>query len=217
MNEERRNEYLRRIASCIEAGASKAECVRRLAHEFTELSRQDAISVYAHPPLNMAAAQASTYFYGYHVPQIDEVVIVEEPTETAIFEIETKELVQSLTLASQQAANWYLERTQEIERDIFLSRGGINDNYRGAVYSYHNASNTCYIGITGYGVKSRLTTPTSPHAQKPWWVDWTYMRFLPLEAAVDRQILEYLLILGLRPTENQKPPAINFDDFLSQY
>jgi len=217
MDEERRSEYLQGITLCIENGTSKAECIRKLAHEFPELLRKDALEVYACPPLNMSTAQASTYFYGYHVPQSDIVEVTEELVENANFEIETDELIQSLTLSSQQAANWYLERTHEVERDIFLARGGINDNCRGAVYSYHNASNTCYIGITGYGVKSRLTTPTSPHAQKPWWDNWTYMRFLPLEAAVDRQILEYLLILGLRPTENKKPQAINFDDFLSQY
>lgn len=46
------------------------------------------------------------------------------------------------------------------------------------------------------------------HELTEWWPNWTHRRFLPMPSVNHRQILEFLLILGLKPAVNQKPGAV---------
>ncbi len=198
-------------------GMNKAECVKACAPDNPQLTRAEALSVY-NSAFGMNAAQASTYFYSYHTKNTEQhEVLIPQDVECVEPETSTTDLRESIRQATELAANWYLERTVPITRERFLKRGGIRDDGQGAVYSYHDPESTLYIGITGHRVKSRLTTPTSPHSQKQWWPLWDEMRFLSMTNRSERETLEYLLILGLAPEFNQKPSAIDLDIFLDRY
>jgi len=176
--------------------------------------------------LGYGPRHANTYFYGQYIPArrafeaaraarpVSEVASSSEPEPFPVVTVR-----ETLRDACAAAVEWYLSRSMDIDRDRFLTRGGIEDAGRGAVYSYHSGDQdhdeAVYVGITGNKVKSRLYTQTSPHARSVWWEDWTYMRFVPVEAAGDRQVLEMLLIVGLAPSVNERPSAIDVERFLS--
>jgi len=215
------NEKLDQLVACLRAGQAagktKAACVRACAGCHPTLGRAEAIAAYREA-LCMREGQASTYFYLYHTPAERE---SEKPSATIAeperFEVSTSVLRESLREATEQAAQWYLERTRPIARKRFLSHGGIADDGHGSIYSYHDAHSTLYVGITGHRVKSRLNTPTSPHSRKPWWTLWDQMRFLALPNRAERETLEHLLILGLAAGWNRKPGALDIDSFLDRY
>lgn len=122
--------------------------------------------------------------------------------------LSTQILRASLATTAAVARTWFEERASIITRQQFETRGGLADKGAGSVYAYFTAAGRAvYIGETGRAVKARLHDVTSPHKSKPWWKKWAYMRFLPLPEAVDRLILESLLVAGYEPSENEKPSA----------
>ena len=182
--------------------------------------------------LGWSGAHGSTYYYSIYlterpseyVPPASASSGDESGAPSIIEPFPTDRVRNALRESAEAAVEWYLARSVPVLKERFLRRGGIADAGRGAVYSYHSGDDdessndsrdeTVYVGITGYRVKSRLKTPTSPHERSAWWNEWRYMRFVPMEAVGDRQTLEYLLILGLAPSFNCKPSAIDIERFL---
>lgn len=221
MDNDTRQQLVKFLAGLRAEGVNKAECTRQLGSQYPEHTRGDIIPILV-DGIGISLLGASTYFHSLYAPasarsSVETSNKFGDDTDTLDSElpqVTTTELRIQLQHTAENAAQWYIERTQPIAREQFERRGGIKDVGRGAVYGYFTDEGALYIGITGYRVKSRLTTPTSPHAQTEWWKDWTEMRFLPMEASADRQTLEFLLILGLAPTINTKPSSISFDQFL---
>jgi len=184
--------------------------------------------------LGWSGAHGSTYYHKYYYYRTERPVEYVPPAIASsgdesgapriVEPFPTDRVRNALRESAEAAVEWYLTRSVPVLKDRFLPKGGIADAGRGAVYSYHSGDDdessdgsrdeTVYVGITGYRVKSRLTTPTSPHERSAWWNEWTYMRFVPMEAVGDRQTLEYLLILGLAPSFNRKLSAIDLERFL---
>jgi len=196
---------------------------RMTRREFVALAEQE---------LGYNKAHGGTYHDKYYLPEPASEnlppVVASQGAVSGIRRIvepfPTTRVRDALRESAEAAVEWYLTRSAPITRVQFLRKGGIADTGRGAVYSYHSGDDEAssgdrrevaiYVGITGYRVKSRLKTPTSPHERSAWWNEWTYMRFVPMEEAGDRQTLEYLLILGLAPSFNRRPSAMNLDRFL---
>jgi hypothetical protein len=129
--------------------------------------------------------------------------------------IPTSILRKSLGASSDVAKLWFEDRTEPKTRDIFEAKGKLGDDGSGAVYAYFNeCDEALYVGLTSRKVKARLHDVTSPHKNKPWWVQWKTMRFVQLSDDMDRQILEFLLILSYAPQFNEKPKTKNLDELL---
>lgn len=129
--------------------------------------------------------------------------------------IPTSILRKSLGAVADLAKIWFESRTELKARIIFEAKGQLNDDGTGAVYVYFNENDEAlYVGLTSRNVKARLHDQTSAHKQKLWWEQWQTMRFLQLSDDMDRQILEFLLILAYAPSCNQKPKAKNLDELL---
>lgn len=105
-------------------------------------------------------------------------------------------------------------------RSVFEARGKLCDDGSGCVYVYYavdindTQENALYVGQTGRTIKARQHDIKSPHNKKSWWKDWTHLRFVNIKDKVDRQILEFLLIVSLAPTCNKSPKSKCLDDFL---
>jgi len=83
------------------------------------------------------------------------------------------------------------------------------------VYAYFGQDGRAlYVGLTSRRVKARLHDETSPHKKKVWWNHWHTMRFVQLQDDMDRQVLEFLLILAYAPMHNEKPKAKKLDELL---
>ena len=129
--------------------------------------------------------------------------------------IPTSILRKSLGASSDVAKLWFESRTEQKSRDIFESKGKLGDNGSGAVYAYFDKDgHALYVGLTSRRVKARLHDQTSPHKDKAWWPEWATMRFIQLSDDMDRQILEFLLILSYSPKHNEKPKAKNLNELL---
>ncbi|MEN8170590.1 MAG: hypothetical protein ABFS08_10245 [Pseudomonadota bacterium] len=129
--------------------------------------------------------------------------------------IPTSTLRKSLGASSDIAKLWFEDRTEAKTRDIFEAKGKLGDDGSGAVYVYFNeAGEALYVGLTSRKVKARLHDQTSPHKNKPWWLQWHSIKFVQLSDDMDRQILEFLLILSYSPKFNEKPKAKNLDELL---
>jgi hypothetical protein len=127
--------------------------------------------------------------------------------------ISSDQLKDSLRAASQQARWWFERHALHYTANEFHSRGQLDDSGRGAVYVYFDVkSSALYVGLTKRRVKARLYDQTSPHKEKPWFKDMTSMKFIQLENDMDRQILEFLLILAYGPLHNEKPRAVSPDE-----
>jgi hypothetical protein len=131
--------------------------------------------------------------------------------------IPTNVLRKSLGASADIAKLWFESRTQAKSRDVFEAKGQLGDDGTGAVYAYFDQKGKAlYVGLTSRTVKSRLHDQTSPHKHKPWWVKWETMRFVQLSDDMDRQILEFLLILSYSPAYNEKPKAKNLEELLPE-
>jgi len=129
--------------------------------------------------------------------------------------IPTTTLRKSLGATADVAKLWFESRTEPKSRAVFEAKGKLGDDGNGAVYVYFDKNdNALYVGLTSRKVKCRLHDQTSPHKKKPWWKDWTTMRFVQLSDDMDRQIMEFLLILSYSPKHNEKPKAKNLDELL---
>ena len=129
--------------------------------------------------------------------------------------IPTSILRKSLGASSDVAKLWFEDRTEPKSRDVFEAKGKLGDDGSGAVYAYFDKNNIAlYVGLTSRKVKSRLHDVTSPHKKKSWWKQWKTMRFVQLSDDMDRQILEFLLIISYAPQFNEKPKAKNLDELL---
>ncbi|WP_019027532.1 hypothetical protein [Colwellia piezophila] len=201
-----------------ESKKSKADVVRKLAQNHPDLSRQESLNIYAQA-LGMSPAQANTYYYNYG-RIIDNTVVLGDVGEVDELEglnsnyFSTDIVRNSLKIASDSAKYWYENRTFAISKDTFKQRGGLSDSGKGSVYVYYKGKEALYVGLTARNVKSRMHTKTSPHKDKEWWSKWDSMRFLQLEDEVDRQLLEYLLIVAYTPEWNTKPRGKDLSFFL---
>lgn len=129
--------------------------------------------------------------------------------------IPTSILRKSLGASSDVAKLWFEDRTEPKSREVFEAKGKLGDDGSGAVYAYFDNNNKAlYVGLTSRKVKSRLHDVTSAHKNKPWWEQWKKMRFVQLSDDMDRQILEFLLIISYAPQFNEKPKAKNLDELL---
>ena len=128
------------------------------------------------------------------------------------------ELKNALKIASEHAKKWFEQRARCCSKEEFLEKGKLNDSGRGAVYAYFGAQgDALYVGLTKRRVKARLHDQTSPHKNKPWFQEMRSMKFIQLEDDMDRQILEFLLILAYAPKNNEKPRAVCLDELFSAY
>ena len=129
--------------------------------------------------------------------------------------IPTTILRRSLGASADVAKLWFENRTTPKSREIFEAKGKLGDDGTGAVYAYFNElGEALYFGLTSRKVKARLHDETSPHKEKAWWGQWSTMRFVQLSDDMDRQILEFLLILSYAPRFNEKPKAKNLEELL---
>ena len=129
--------------------------------------------------------------------------------------IPTTILRKSLGASADVSKIWFEDRTQPKTRETFFAKGKLGDDGTGAVYVYYDEKGEAlYVGITSRRVKSRLHDQTSPHKKKKWWNEWSFMRFVQLSDDMDRQILEFLLILSYSPKYNEKPKAKNLNELL---
>ncbi len=129
--------------------------------------------------------------------------------------IPTTTLRNAVGASADIAKLWFESRTEKKTRIVFEEKGKLGDNGKGAVYAYFNDKDQAlYIGLTSRTVKSRLHDQTSPHKKKEWWSQWSYMRFVQLPDDMDRQVLEFLLILAYSPVHNEKPKAKNIEELL---
>jgi len=129
--------------------------------------------------------------------------------------IPTSILRKSLGASADVARLWFESRTEPVARASFEAKGKLGDDGSGAVYAYFDrGGRALYVGLTSRKVKARLHDQTSPHKQKAWWPEWTTMRFVQLGDDMDRQVLEFLLILSYSPQHNEKPKAKNLDELL---
>ncbi len=135
-------------------------------------------------------------------------------------QINTQILRNSLAVSADIAKLWFHNRAQLKPRNDFEAKGKLGDKSCGCVYVYYSVENgntkesAIYVGQTRRGIKARQHDITSPHNKKSWWKGWTYLRFLNIKLKIDHQILEFLLIVALAPTENQSPKSMCLDDFL---
>lgn len=183
-----------------------------------DLTRKEAIGIFMQG-MEMSKEGSQTYYYTYREKPTDESEISDvdtsdnEEVESEAYPIEM--VRQSLYVAAQAARGWYENRTAFVVRESFDSRGGLNDDGTGAVYSYFDEDNIpLYVGITSGKVKNRIYVKTSRHVDKPWWNRWKTMRFAQIADDVDRQLLEYLLIVAYNPSGNSKPKGKDLGDFL---
>lgn len=129
--------------------------------------------------------------------------------------IPTEILRKSLGASSDVAKLWFEDRAEPKTRELFEAKGKLGDDGSGAVYAYFNENGEAlYIGLTSRRVKARLHDKTSSHKNKPWWSQWVTMRFVQLADDMDRQILEFLLILSYAPKFNEKPKAKNLNELM---
>jgi hypothetical protein len=135
-------------------------------------------------------------------------------------ETNTQILRNSLAVSADIAKAWFQGRAPMKSRSDFEAKGKLGDEGCGCVYVYYSVENgntkesPLYVGQTGRGIKARQHDITSPHNKKSWWKGWTHLRFLNIKVKIDRQILEFLLIVAPAPTENQSPKSMCLDDFL---
>lgn len=130
----------------------------------------------------------------------------------------SNQLKSSLRDVAGQAKDWFEERTTPYTAEDFHGKGRLGDSGRGAVYVYFDAgSRALYVGLTKRRVKARLYDQTSPHKRKPWFAEMKSMRFIQLGNDMDRQILEFLLILAYEPKNNEKPRAVRPDELFLDY
>ena len=135
-------------------------------------------------------------------------------------QINTQILRNSLAVSADIAKVWFDDRAPLKPRSDFEAKGKLGDKGCGGVYVYYSVENgnkqerALYVGQTGGRIKARPHFQTSPHNKKSWWKGWTHLRFLNIKEKEDRQILEFLLIVALAPTENQSPKSMCLDDFL---
>lgn len=129
--------------------------------------------------------------------------------------IPTSILRKSLGTSADIAKLWFEDRTVAKSRKTFNAKGKLGDDGTGAVYAYFDElDEALYIGLTSRKVKCRMHDQTSAHKNKVWWEKWETMRFVQLSDDMDRQILEFLLILSYSPKFNEKPKAKNLDELL---
>lgn len=129
--------------------------------------------------------------------------------------IPTTTLRNAVGASADIAKLWFESRTEKKSREQFEGKGKLGDEGTGAVYVYFNDCNEAmYVGLTSRRVKSRLHDQTSPHKKKDWWPKWSYMRFVQLPDDMDRQVLEFLLILAYSPKYNEKPKAKDLAELL---
>ena len=132
-------------------------------------------------------------------------------------DIPTTTLRKSIGASADVARLWYESRTEPKTRVTFKAKGKLGDDGSGAVYVYYGANGEAlYVGQTGRKVKARLHDQTSPHKNKLWWKQWKTMRFVQLIDDMDRQILEFLLILAYSPKFNEKPKAKDLNELLPE-
>jgi excinuclease UvrABC nuclease subunit len=102
-----------------------------------------------------------------------------------------------------------------VPRSQYEAKGQLQDNGLGSVYVYFDLKGKgLYIGQTNRKVKTRTHDQTSAHKKSEWWPNWTTMRFVQLPDEMDRQVLEFLLILAYSPQFNAKPKAKYIDQLL---
>jgi hypothetical protein len=135
-------------------------------------------------------------------------------------ELNTQILRNSLAVSADIAKVWFEGRAPLKPRKDFEAKGKLCDEGCGCVYVYYSVDrkntkeNALYVGQTDRTIKARQHDITSPHNKKSWWKDWTHLRFVNIKDKVDRQILEFLLIVALAPTCNKSPKSKCLDDFL---
>jgi hypothetical protein len=131
--------------------------------------------------------------------------------------ITTKMLRDAVGTSSNNAKQWFEERTEKKSRELFKKKGKLGDNGTGAVYVYlDNKGRAFYVGQTSRKVKARMHDQTSPHKMQQWWPRWTHIRFIQLTDDMDRLTLEFLLILAYAPKYNYKPKAKDINDLFSE-
>ena len=206
--DEVRNKYLK-------SKKTKADAVRKLVQSHPDLSRQELLNIYVQA-LEMSPSQASTYYYKYGKSNDNNIVFedVEDVEDLTSNYFSTDIVRNSLKVTSYSAKYWYENRTFPIPRATFNQRGGLSDTGKGSVYVYYKGEEALYVGLTARNLKARMHTKTSPHKEKEWWDKWDSMRFLQLEDDVDRQLLEYLLIVGYNSEWNTKPRGKDLSFFL---
>ena len=135
-------------------------------------------------------------------------------------ELNTQILRKSLAVSGDIAKVWFEGRAPLKTRSVFEARGKLCDESCGCVYVYYSIDrydtkeNALYVGQTGRTIKARQHDITSSDDKKSCWKDWTHLRFINIKDKVDRQILEFLLIVALAPTCNKSPKSKCLDDFL---
>lgn len=118
----------------------------------------------------------------------------------------------SLNTTAEQARPWFEGRSIALTKTEFGGRSPRGKSPKCGVYVYYGAGATpLYVGQSKRRIKLRLYDQTSPHAQKPWWGNWTDLRFLAVEKETDRLVLELLLILAYAPPHNRKPAGVPID------
>ncbi len=111
----------------------------------------------------------------------------------------------SLKQAVTDAKKWFETSSGRTHtRTEFEARAQIPDTGEGSVYVFLRArGRSVYVGQTSRRIKNRLHDQRSPHKMKRWWDSWSRMRFVTLRDETDRKVLEMLLILAMKPTENE--------------
>ncbi|MDD0841424.1 hypothetical protein [Pseudomonas sp. Gutcm_11s] len=118
----------------------------------------------------------------------------------------------TLKTTAEQAQQWFESQSIVLTKEEFGGRSPKGTSPKCGVYVYYGADAfALYVGQSGRRIKLRLHDQTSPHAQKPWWSNWTDLRFLAIENETDRLVLELLLILAYAPSYNRKPAGVPVD------